>query len=137
MYIISACLCGVNCKYNGKNNINEKCVQLVKEGKALPVCPEQLGGLTTPRTPAEIKGYAVINKDGIDVSKNYNKGAMEALKIAKLVNADKAILKDGSPSCGSSYIYDGTFTGKKISQMGVTAKLFKKNNIEVQSENTL
>ena len=134
MYIISACLCGVNCKYNGKNNINE---QLVKEGKALPVCPEQLGGLTTPRTPAEIKGDAVINKDGIDVSKNYNKGAMEALKIAKMVNADKAILKDGSPSCGSSYIYDGTFTGKKISQMGVTAKLFKENNIEVQSENTL
>ena len=62
---------------------------------------------------------------------------MEALKIAKMVNADKAILKDGSPSCGSSYIYDGTFTGKKISQMGVTAKLFKENNIEVQSENTL
>ena len=138
MMIISACLCGCDCKYNGKNNKNESCVELLKRGKAVLVCPEQLGGMTTPRVPSEIikndGNISVISKEGKDVSKEFKKGAKEALKIAKLVDAKVAILKDGSPSCGSKYIYDGTFSGNKIKGEGITAKLFMENGIEVFSE---
>lgn len=138
MIIISACLCGCDCKYNGKNNKNESCVELLKRGKAVLVCPEQLGGMTTPRVPSEILKndgkISVISKEGKDVSKEFKKGAKEALKIAKLVDAKVAILKNGSPSCGSKYIYDGTFLGNKIKGEGITAKLFMENGIEVFSE---
>lgn len=138
MMIISACLCGCDCKYNGKNNKNESCVELLKRGKAVLVCPEQLGGMTTPRVPSEILKndgkISVISKEGKDVSKEFKKGAKEALKIAKLVDAKVAILKNGSPSCGSKYIYDGTFSGNKIKGEGITAKLFVENGIEVFSE---
>lgn len=138
MIIISACLCGCDCKYNGKNNKNESCVELLKRGKAVLVCPEQLGGMTTPRVPSEILKndgkISVISKEGKDVSKEFKKGAKEALKIAKLVDAKVAILKNGSPSCGSKYIYDGTFSGNKIKGEGITAKLFVENGIEVFSE---
>ncbi len=138
MMIISACLCGCDCKYNGKNNKNESCVELLKREKAVLVCPEQLGGMTTPRVPSEIikndGNISVISKEGKDVSKEFKKGAKEALKIAKLVDAKVAILKDGSPSCGSKYIYDGTFSGNKIKGEGITAKLFMENGIEVFSE---
>lgn len=138
MIIISACLCGCDCKYNGKNNKNESCVELLKKGKAVLVCPEQLGGMTTPRLPSEILKndgkISVVNKEGKDVSKEFKKGAEEALKIAKLVDAKVAILKDGSPSCGSKYIYDGTFSSNKIKGEGITAKLFMENGIKVFSE---
>lgn len=138
MMIISACLCGCDCKYNGKNNKNESCVELLKRGKAVLVCPEQLGGMTTPRVPSEIikndGKISVISKEGKDVSKEFKKGAKEALKIAKLVDAKVAILKNGSPSCGSKYIYDGTFSNNKIEGKGITAKLFMENGIEVFSE---
>ncbi len=143
MYLISSCLCGVNCKYSGSNNLNEDCLKLLQEGKAILVCPEQLGGLSTPRTPAEIKGTAngvlyksdkVITKDGIDVTKEFIKGAMETLHIAKLSNVKTAILKEGSPSCGVNYIYDGSFTGKKISGKGITATILNNNEINVISE---
>ena len=143
MYLISSCLCGVNCKYSGSNNLNEDCLKLLQEGKAILVCPEQLGGLSTPRTPAEIKGTAngvlyrsdkVITKDGIDVTKEFIKGAMETLHIAKLSNVKTAILKEGSPSCGVNYIYDGSFTGKKISGKGITATILNDNEINVISE---
>lgn len=138
MMIISACLCGCDCKYNGKNNKNESCVELLKRGKAVLVCPEQLGGMTTPRVPSEILKndgkISVISKEGKDVSKEFKKGAKEALKIAKLVDAKVAILKNGSPSCGSKYIYDGTFSNNKIEGKGITAKLFMENEIEVFSE---
>ncbi len=138
MIIISACLCGCNCKYNGGNNENEQCVKLFKEGKAVLICPEQLGGMTTPRLPAEIserdKKVLVINKDGENVTNFFEKGAEESLKIAKLVNANVAILKEGSPSCGSNYIYDGKFSKNKIKGEGLTAKLFRKNGIKVFSE---
>ena len=138
MIIISACLCGCDCKYNGKNNKNESCVELLKRGKAVLVCPEQLGGMTTPRVPSEILKndgkISVISKEGKDVSKEFKKGAKEALKIAKLVDAKVAILKNGSPSCGSKNIYDGTFSDNKIKGEGITAKLFVENGIEVFSE---
>ncbi|WP_138205150.1 DUF523 domain-containing protein [Haloimpatiens lingqiaonensis] len=141
MIIVSACLCGINCKYSGGNNLNQKVLELVKEGKAIPVCPEQLGGLSTPRIPHEIKGGTgkevlegsakLINPKGGDSTKEFIKGAYETLKIAQAVRAKKAILKAKSPSCGCGLIYDGTFTGNKIKGNGVTAELLLQNGIEV------
>lgn len=144
MYIISGCLCGVNCKYNGDNNLDNKCLELLKMGQAILVCPEQLGGLSTPRVPAEISSinkddikseeFCITTKDNRDVTKEFMKGAYETLKIAKEVGATKAILKEGSPSCGTNFIYDGTFSGKKIKGMGLTARLLKENGIDVISD---
>ena len=147
MYLISACLCGGNCKYNGLNNLNDKCLELLRKGEALLVCPEQLGGLNTPRIPSETLGNAkdiielnkgkVINKEGKDVTKEFLKGAKEALKIAKEANIKKAILKESSPSCGSNFVYDGSFTGNKIKGKGITAYLLEKEGIEIISEKDL
>ena len=144
MYLISACLCGVNCKYNGLNNYNEICDKLLASGKAILVCPEQLGGLPTPRIPSEIIGESsnilnynngsVIDKNGNDVTPQFIKGAQETLQIAKKLNIKKAILKDGSPSCGVNYIYDGNFNGTKIKGMGLTAQLLKESSIDIISE---
>ena len=146
MYLISACLCGVNCKYNGLNNYNEICEKLLASGKAILVCPEQLGGLPTPRIPSEIIGNSldildgkgeVVNKEGSDVTAQFIKGAKETLDIAKKLNIKTAILKDGSPSCGVNYIYDGNFSGTKIKGMGVSAQLLKESLIDVISEDEL
>ncbi|MDO5779338.1 MAG: DUF523 domain-containing protein [Clostridium sp.] len=144
MYLISACLCGVNCKYNGLNNYNEICDKLFTSGKAILVCPEQLGGLPTPRIPSEIIGESsnilnnnngsVIDKNGNDVTPQFVKGAKETLQIAKKLNIKKAILKDGSPSCGVNYIYNGNFNGSKIKGMGITAQLLKESSIDIISE---
>ena len=137
MILVSACLLGINCKYNGDNNDNDR-VKKYLEGKVfIPVCPEQLGGLSTPRPPAEINGDKVITKDNKDVTTNFIKGAEETLKTAKLQGCKKSILKEGSPSCGSNFIYDGTFSGTKVEKMGVTASLLKSNQIEVVSEKEL
>lgn len=146
MIVISACLCGVNCKYNGKNNLNEKALKLLKEGKAILICPEQMGGMSTPRIPCEISfgdgkdvlngKSKVMNSKGEDCSKEFIKGAKEALKIAKNVKVDFAILKSKSPSCGFGKIYDGSFTGKKKDGNGVTAELFIENGIKVYTENS-
>lgn len=117
--LVSACLLGVNCKYNGKNNENENVKKLAEEYELIPICPEQLGGLPTPRVPSEIveidgisnnKERKVINKEGIDVTETFIKGAEETLKIAKLYNIKKAILKSKSPSCGNRKVYDGSFS---------------------------
>lgn len=146
MYIISACLCGVNCKYNSNNNYNEYCNKLFINGEAILVCPEQLGGLPTPRVPSEILGTSekvvigegkVITKEGVDVSANFIKGAREVVEIAKKLKVDKAILKEGSPSCGVNFIYDGTFSGNKIQGMGITAFMLKELSIDVISEKDL
>ena len=143
MYLISSCLCGVNCKYNGGNNLNKKCLDLIEEGNVVLVCPEQLGGLSTPRMPAEIIGKSenilegidkIVDKNNIDVTKEFLKGAEETLKIANLYKIKKAILKEGSPSCGVNYVYDGSFTGKKIKGNGLTAELLIKSGIEVISD---
>ncbi|SHH24451.1 DUF523 domain-containing protein [Tepidibacter thalassicus] len=144
MILVSACLLGVNCKYNGKNNENEKLIDYLRDKNIIPICPEQLGGLSTPRIPAEIVGgdgadvlnekAKVINKNGEDVTDEFLKGAYEALKIAKMFNCTEAILKLKSPSCGIKQIYNGTFTGKLRDGLGVTAALFKKNGIKLKSE---
>lgn len=147
MYLISACLCGVNCKYNGENNLNEKALKLFNENKAILVCPEVLGGLGTPRVPQEIIGGTgkdvisgnakVVSRDGKDTTEQFIKGAGLVLEIAKRCSIDKAILKAKSPSCGYGEIYDGSFSGKKISGNGVTAELLIKNNIKVYNEEEL
>lgn len=144
MYIISACLCGVDCKYSGKNNLNEKCLRLFKDGRALLVCPEQLGGLPTPRNPVELQGIAseiIENKNGKamssigeDFTNQFIKGAYETLKIAQTIGIDKAILKEGSPSCGCNLIYDGTFSNNKIKGKGITAYLLEKEGMTVFSD---
>ena len=133
MILVSACLCGINCKYDGTNNYDETIFNLVKEGKAIPVCPEQLGGLTTPRIPSEIKGGRVINKEGTDVTNNFVKGANEVLNLCKKLNITKVILKSKSPSCGKDSIYSGDFDGKLVPGNGVLTKLLLANNIEVIS----
>jgi uncharacterized protein YbbK (DUF523 family) len=145
MIIVSACLAGINCRYNGGNNADPDVRRLVEEGKAIPVCPEQLGGLTTPRLPAEISGGTgtdvldgnarVILKDGTDVTGNFLNGARETLKIARLAGAQQAIMKSGSPSCGHGKICDGTFSGKKREGNGVTADLLLRNGIKICTEN--
>lgn len=143
MYLISACLCGVNCKYSGENNLNEDCLNLLEQDQAILICPEQLGGLTTPRDPVEIIGDAksiitkgigkVITKEGKDVTAAFLRGGKETIKIAKASGTIAAILKDGSPSCGCNYIYDGTFTGEKIEGEGITCAMLKEAGIEVIS----
>ena len=146
MYLVSACLCGVNCKYNGSNNYNKICDDLFKSGKAILICPEQLGGLPTPRVPSELRNSAkeilngngeILTKDGRDVTEEFLKGAIEVKEIAKKLNIEGAILKEGSPSCGVNYVYDGTFTGNKINGRGITAEILLQSGIKVISENNL
>ncbi|MDN5302502.1 MAG: hypothetical protein PWQ60_2016 [Thermoanaerobacteraceae bacterium] len=141
MYLISACLAGMNCKYNGDNNYHEVFEKLVKENKAVPLCPEQVGGLSTPRTPAEIQGgdgldvikgkARVVTSEGKDVTCSFLTGAKEALKLARIIGAEKAILKSKSPSCGCCEIYDGSFKGVLKEGMGVTAAYLFQNGIRV------
>lgn len=135
--LISACLIGTNCKYNGKNNYLELVEELKKKYELIPVCPEILGGLDIPRNPSEIKNNKVISNKGIDVTKEFNLGAKSTLKIAMNNNVKIALLKDGSPSCGSNYVYDGTFSKTKIKGNGITTILLKENGIKVFSENEI
>jgi uncharacterized protein YbbK (DUF523 family) len=135
--ICSACLLGINCRYDGKRKQNKKVIGLTKEEILIPVCPEQLGGLPTPREPAEQRGGKVFTKSGKDVTENFKRGAKEVLKLAGLFNVKEAILKQRSPSCGSGQIYDGTFSGKIIRGNGVTAGLLKRKGIKIISEEDL
>ncbi|MFO3716763.1 DUF523 domain-containing protein [Anaerococcus sp. ENR1011] len=128
---VSACLLGENCKYNGGNNYNKKLVDFVKGHEVIALCPEVLGGLATPRLPAEIVNGVVRQKDGKSVDDEFKKGAKEALDIAKKNKVDLVILQSRSPSCGVNNIYDGSFTGKLIEGRGVFAKILKENNIKV------
>jgi uncharacterized protein YbbK (DUF523 family) len=134
MIIVSGCLAGLHCRYNGEAKPDKEVIRLVAEGKAVPVCPEQLGGLSTPRQPSEITKGRVFRKDGVDVTEEFQNGAREALKLAKMVNAKQAILKSRSPSCGSGKIYDGTFSGLLVDGNGVFAALCKANGIDVKTE---
>jgi uncharacterized protein YbbK (DUF523 family) len=109
-------------------------IELVKKGIAIPICPEQLGGLQTPRIPAEISEDRVLNKKGENVTSQFKKGAKETLRIAKLVNCHKAILKQRSPSCGHGKIYDGSHTGKIIEGFGLTAQLLSQKGIIILTE---
>jgi uncharacterized protein YbbK (DUF523 family) len=147
MKIVSACLMGCECRYDQKDNLVSEIEKLVKDGKAIPVCPEQLGGLSTPRPPAEIVGgdgfdvldgkAKVIDNRGNDVTEQFLQGARQALHMAQVTRATEAILKERSPSCGSTMIYDGTFSKNKQKGVGVTAALLIRHGISVRSEETM
>ena len=132
--LVSACLLGVHCRYDGGSQKRDLLDSLSERYHLVPVCPEQLGGLPTPRTPAERVGERVMTKDGRDVTAEYRRGAEEALLLAQRLGCQTAILKARSPSCGSRSVYDGTFSGGITSGDGVTAELLKKNGIEVLSD---
>ena len=129
--MVSACLLGENCKYSGGNNRHEKVLEYIKGHEVIPICPEVMGGLPTPRPPAEIVSGEVINRLGVSVDREYRLGAEKALKLAREKQIDLAILQPRSPSCGTREIYDGTFSGKKIPGMGVAAALLKENGYVV------
>ncbi len=133
-YIVSACLCGENCRYDGKSTLSERVKRLVDEGKAITVCPEVEGGLPIPRHPCEIRGNRVVNSHNEDKTEEFISGAEKVLELVKKHNIKKAILKEKSPSCGSSFIYDGTFSRKLIKGQGITTKLLRENGIEVISD---
>ena len=135
--LVSAWLMGCECGYKGDSCRNEEILALAKEHTLIAVCPEQLGGLATPRYPAEIQGDKVINSAGIDVTAEYRKGAETACYLAKLNGVQMAIMKAKSPSCGHGLIYDGSFGGKKVPGNGITAELLESMGIRVMSDEEL
>lgn len=135
--LISGCLLGLKCRYDGKEKKLPEIEELIELYNLIPVCPEQLGGLPTPRIPAERVKDRVITQVGADVTEEYQLGAKEALKIAKLYNCKKAILKEKSPSCGCGKIYDGTFSRNLTDGNGVTANLLIDNGIEIFGESEI
>ena len=129
--MVSGCLLGENCKYNGGNNFSEKVAEYIKGHEVISVCPECLGGLPTPRVPAEIVNGVVTNKEGVIVDEEFRKGAEIALELAQKEKIDLAILQSRSPSCGTKQIYDGTFSGKRVDGQGVFAKLLGENGFRM------
>ncbi len=125
--MVSACLAGENCKYNGGSNRNEKVLRLMEENEVILVCPEQMGGLPTPRTPCEICNGVVTTKDGRVVDQEFRAGAAKCLETALREQPDLIVLQSRSPSCGVKQRYDGTFSGKLTEGSGVTAELLMKN----------
>ena len=132
--LVSACLFGLSCRYDGKEKPDERVIALKEKYELVPFCPEIYGGLETPRTPSERVDDKVIMKNGRDVTENYKRGAEGALYLCKTMGIKKAILKERSPSCGNGKIYDGSFSGTLKDGDGVTAELLKKNGIEVFCE---
>ncbi|MGP7818865.1 DUF523 domain-containing protein [Niallia sp. 01092] len=147
MIVVSSCLAGLMVRYNGTHSLHHKVQQLINEKKAIAVCPELLGGFNTPREPAEIVGgdgadvlagkAKVLELSGADVTETYIDGAYKTLKIVKELGASIVVLKENSPSCGSAFIYNGDFKGRKIKGMGVTTALLRQNGIQVISEEEL
>lgn len=135
--LISACLLGIGCRYDGKHKANNEVLSLGEKYNLIPVCPEIYGGLPTPRVPSERIGDKVMMKDGNDVTENYKRGAMEALELCRIYNIKTAILKERSPSCGKGEIYDGTFSGTLTERDGVTAELLIANGIRVLGESEI
>ncbi|WP_102275606.1 DUF523 domain-containing protein [Cytobacillus massiliigabonensis] len=144
MILVSSCLAGLEVRYNGTHSLDHKIRRLLEENKAITVCPELLGGFSTPRQPAEIIGgngedvldgkAKVVEITGRDVTELYIKGAYLTLKKAIEIGASIVVLKEYSPSCGSSMVYNGEFKGKKIAGNGVTTALLKRNGLQVISE---
>ena len=136
MIIVSACLAGYRCRYDGKTVPDDAIVDLVRTGNAIPVCPEMLGGLPCPRVPSErtADGERVVTKEGTDVTEAFRRGADETLRLAQRYGCTQAILKARSPSCGKGTVYDGTFSGTLREGDGVTAELLMKHGITVESK---
>ena len=131
--LVSACLLGVNCKYDGGNNYAKEIDEFLKDYEVIPICPEIMGGLPTPRIPSEKLKDKVITKDGADVTEQFVKGANECLFLAEKYDVKKALLKAKSPSCGSGKIYDGTFSHTIVDGDGITTELLRKHGIEIIS----
>ena len=134
MIVVSGCLAGICCRYDGEANSFEPVVELVRQGRAIPFCPEVYGGLNTPRSPCEQKNGRIVDCDGIDCTDAFRRGAEEGLRLAKMAGCTEAILKARSPSCGSGLIYDGTFSSTKIPGDGLFARLLKEHGITVRTE---
>ncbi|MFW1778058.1 DUF523 domain-containing protein [Acinetobacter baumannii] len=147
MLLISACLIGEPVRYNGRSCLHTKLKQLFLNKKAHALCPELLGGFSTPRLPAEIVGGTgqdvldgkakILDSSGLDVTELYLKGAYRTLDIARQIQATCVVLKENSPSCGSQKIYNGTFQGEKITGVGITTALLQRHGFEVISENEI
>lgn len=147
MILVSGCLLGINCKYNQGHNLNKKVLKLCLQNGCIPICPEQLGGLSTPRIPAEIVGgngddvlegrAKVIDQNGRDVTVFFIRGAQEAARLVDLFSIDRAILKERSPSCGVNKIYSGNFNRHLKSGPGVTSALLYRFNVKLESEEHL
>lgn len=136
--LVSACLLGVPCRYDGKSKEYNDILDLIDENDVIPICPEVLGGLSTPRPKSEIQADGrVFNENGDDVTEYFKTGAYETLKIAKFYDADLVILKSKSPSCGVKKVYDGSFSGNLIDGNGITADLLIKNEFKVITEDEL
>ena len=129
--MVSACLAGENCKYNGGNNRNEKVCRLMEEHEVVTICPESMGGLPIPRPPAEILNGRVVNREGRDVDREFREGARKCLDLARSWQPDLIILQSRSPSCGVGRRYDGTFTGTLVEGHGVTARLLIEEGFRV------
>ena len=132
--LVSRCLTGECCRYDGKDNLVPEIQELADRGIAVPVCPEVLGGLPTPRIPSEIKGDRVVMRDGTDVTDNFRQGAERAMTIGRKQGCICAVTKANSPSCGCRTVYDGTFTGKLVPGDGMFVRLLKETGIPVCTE---
>ena len=135
--LISACLLGVQCRYDGGSKPVMPTVALMEQYHLIPICPEQLGGLPTPREPSERRADTVVSRSGADVTAQFRRGAEQALHLARIFGCKKAVLKERSPSCGAGEIYDGSFTGARVPGDGVTAQLLKANGIAVFGESEI
>lgn len=135
--LVSACLLGVQCRYNGAGGEPERLAELMELAELIPVCPEILGGLPTPRPPAERKGDRVVNCEGGDVTEEYLRGARQSLYLAKLFGAQLALMKERSPSCGAGEIYDGSFTHTRIPGDGTASEMLKANGVRVYGESRI
>lgn len=129
--LMSTCLLGVRCRYDGDHQERQEMIELFKSENVIPVCGEQMGGLTTPREPSEEVDGKILSISGKDVTEEFNRGAEDILKLAKTIGAKKAYLKTDSPMCGRGRIYDGTFSGAMKDGDGVLTKLLIENGIEV------
>lgn len=135
--LVSACLLGVSCRYDGQSKGHPLASALLAKHTAIPVCPEILGGLSTPRPPAERREGGVFTREGADVTAAYDRGAREVLHLARLYGCTVAILKERSPACGAGEIYNGTFTHTLTEGFGAAAELLVKNGIRVIGESEL
>ncbi len=137
MILVSACLLGCPCKYSGGDNFSPAVQAFLKDKDYILCCPEQLGGLPTPRPPAEIQNGRVVSRTGDDVTAAYRKGAEEALRLCRLTGCRAAVLKANSPSCGCGQVHDGSFSGALVPGSGITAQLLKDHGVRVLTEEDL
>lgn len=135
--LVSACLLGIECRYFGDGKENAAVIQLLEKYHLIPVCPEQLGGMPTPRNPVELKDGRAYDAEGRDFTVQFEKGAQETLRIAELFGCRAAVMKSKSPSCGCGMIYDCTFSGKLVPGNGKAAELLLKNGVQVCTEQDL